>query len=374
MMQKKSNKKCFIGIDLHSTQFTCCFLSESDERLNMEFPVSKEGIESFLQISGKESIVMVEASSGTFEFVSRIRDHVKEVYVANPHKLKLISMVKKKTDRIDAEKLAIFLKMQIMSGEELVRAVYVPEKTIIELRSLFTSYKTLTQIIVQIKNSIHGIYKQNLINIPKNMLTAKTKRESYLNGYELSESAVVQKNILLNQLQHTEENLNKIETQIKIIGSEYYHEIDILTSMKGISVLMALAIISDIADVKRFPNSKHMSSYLRSAPSVDSSNNVTRIGKTNKFGRKLSITMLSQSVLHFRKADTCLDNWYTAKSKVKGKGKMRMALLRKQISQIYHMLDKGEYHYHRNEFNHNKKMKEYSNFLKRNGIILKKAA
>jgi transposase len=325
----------------------------------MEFPVSKEGIETFIQKAGKESIVMVEASTGTFEFVYRIKDHLKEVYVANPHKLKLISMVKKKTDRIDAEKLAMFLKMQIMSGEELVRPVYVPEKTIKELRSLFTSHRTLTRIIVQVKNSIHGIYKQNLINIPRNMLTAKTKRGSYLNNFELSESAETQKDILLNQLRQTEENLSKIEEQIKIIGSKYYREIDILTSMKGISVIMALAIIADVADIKRFSNSKNLTSYLRSAPSVDSSNELTRIGKTNKFGRKLSITLLTQSVLHFRKADAHLDNWYKAKSKAKGKGKMRMALLRKSISQIYHMLDRCEYHYHRNEFNHNTKMKEY---------------
>ena len=39
-------------------------------------------------------------------------------------------MVKKKTDKIDAEKLAIFLKMQITSNEELVKPVYIPEKTI----------------------------------------------------------------------------------------------------------------------------------------------------------------------------------------------------------------------------------------------------
>ncbi len=374
MTQKMSNKKWFIGVDLHSTQFTCCFLDEGEKRLNMEFPVSKEGIEAFLQKAGEKSIVMVEASTGTFEFVYRIRDHLKEVYVANPHKLKLISMVKKKTDKIDAEKLAMFLKMQIMSGEEIVRPVYVPEKTIKELRSLFTTHKTLTRIIVQVKNSIHGIYKQNLINIPRNILTAKTKRETYLNNFELSESAMVQRDILLNQLRQTEENSSKIEEQIKIIGAKYYREIDILTSMKGISVIMALAIIADVADVKRFPNAKNMSSYLRSTPSVDSSNNSNRIGKTNKFGRKLSITMLTQSVLHFRKADARLDDWYTTKSKAKGKGKMRMALLRKKITQVYHMLERGEYHYHRDEINHNAKMKEYSNFLKRKGIILEEAS
>lgn len=374
MSSEKSNKKYFIGIDLHSTQFTCCFLDEGEERINIEYPVSSKGIGDFISKAGNESIVMVEASSGTFEFVYRIRDHVKEVYVANPHKLKLISMVKRKTDKIDAEKLAIFLKMQIISGEELVKPVYIPEQTIKELRSLFTTYRSLTGIIVQIKNSIHGIYKQHLINIPRNILTAKTKRSDRLSGITLPESAAAQRDILLNQLRQTEENLGQIEDQIKITGSKYYREIDILTSMKGISVIMALAIIADVADIKRFPNSKNMTSYLRSTPSVDSSNNTTRIGKTNKFGRKLSISMVTQSVLHFRKANSYLNKWYLTRSKTKGRGKIRMALIRKIFSQIYHMLDKGEYHWHRNEVNHLSKMREYDNFLKRNEIIVNKAA
>ena len=46
-------------------------------------------------------------------------------------------MVNKKTDKVDAEKLAIFLKMQVMSGEELIKPVYVPEESI---RIRITSY------------------------------------------------------------------------------------------------------------------------------------------------------------------------------------------------------------------------------------------
>jgi len=89
------------------------------------------------------------------------------VFVANTHKLKLISLVKKKTDKIDAEKLAIYLKMQILSGEQLIKPVYVPDNTIQELRSLFTTYKLLRKQIGQLKNMIHAILKQNLFPFTK---------------------------------------------------------------------------------------------------------------------------------------------------------------------------------------------------------------
>jgi len=70
--------------------------------------------------------------------------------------------------------------------------------------------------------------------------------------------------------------------------------------MKGISVFTAIALVTDIATIERFPNSKHFASYLRSAPVIDNSNDTTRITKKNKFGRKLSVTLLSQSLNHFR--------------------------------------------------------------------------
>jgi len=40
------------------------------------------------------------------------------------HKLKVISLVKKKTDKIDAEKLAIVLKMKVKSNQRMFEPVH----------------------------------------------------------------------------------------------------------------------------------------------------------------------------------------------------------------------------------------------------------
>ncbi len=79
-------------------------------------------------------------------------------------------MVKKKTDKIDAENLAIYLKMQITSGEELVRLVYIPEQLIQDLRSLFTTYGLFRRQIGSIKNRIHSLLKQNLFPFTKKFI------------------------------------------------------------------------------------------------------------------------------------------------------------------------------------------------------------
>jgi transposase len=73
--------------------------------------------------------------------------------------------------------------------------------------------------------------------------------------------------------------------------------------MKGISVFIAIAIIADIIDVSRFRDSKAFTSYLRSAPRVANSNTSTSIRGTNKKGRKLSATLLTQSLNYVKKTN-----------------------------------------------------------------------
>lgn len=370
----------FLGIDLHSNCFTCCFLYENGQKVHMEFNLKPEELESFYSFLNLETYVMVESSTNTFKFVELIKEKVKEVIVANTHKLKLISMSKKKTDKsdliksADAEKLAIYLKMQIVSDEELIKPVYIPENKVQDLRSLFTTYKVLRKEIGIIKNRIHSILKQNLFPFTKEYIFGRNSIKK-IKALKLNEASKFQIDLLFDQLENIEGNVKKVESKILIMGLIFEKEIDILTSMKGISVFTAIALMSDIDRIERFPNSKHFASYLRSIPTVEKSNEEVKIKSTNKCGRKLSITLLSQSLNHFRDSDLRLNKWYKKKVNIEKhkKGKIRMGLCRKVFAQIYQMLKKKEYHYHMDEKNHERKMEEYKKFLINCGLLQKRA-
>ena len=364
----------FLGIDLHSNSFVCCFIYENGKKHKIAFELNEQSLNEFYKMLDLNTYTMVEASTNTFKFVELIQDKVKIVYVANTHKLKLISLVKKKTDKIDAEKLAIFLKMQITSGEELIKPVYIPEQTIQDLRALFTTYNLIKKQIGQTKNRIHAILKQNLYPFTKQYIFGKTSRNK-IKKIALGMIGEYHINYLFDHLEHLEKKYQEIEEAIKVIGAKYYKQINILTSMKGVSVLTAIAIIADIATIDRFPNSKHFTSYLRSAPGVDSSNETTRITRTTKFGRKLSVSLLSQSLNHFRDSNLKLNRWYNKKIELQShkKGKIRMGLCRRVFAEIYQMLKKQEYHYFRNKVNHKKKMAEYDAFLEKCHILKKRA-
>ncbi|MEW5816512.1 MAG: transposase [Spirochaetota bacterium] len=138
--------------------------------------------------------------------------------------------------------------------------------------------------------------------------------------------------------------------------------------MKGISVFTAVALIADIATIERFENARHLTSYLRRVPGVDSSNETTNNLKTNKFGRKLSVSLLSQALNHFRDSKPQLHRWYEKKVADKPKGTLRLALCRKVFTAIYQRLAKKEDHYFRDIENQTKKLKEYNKLLERYDI------
>jgi hypothetical protein len=156
-------------------------------------------------------------------------------------------------------------------------------------------------------------------------------------------------------------------------------QIDILigmnrTKVRGVSVFIAIAIIADIIDVSRFKDSKHFTSYLRSAPHVANSNTSTGSRGTNKKGRKLSSSLLTQSLNHVLNASLKLRRWYDRLSEYKKAGPVRMGLRRRVFAEIYQTLKKQEYHYDRDVHNHKTKMTHYRKFLEKNRRNLGKTA
>ena len=359
----------FIGIDIHTNRFTCCYLFDNPkEKQVATFELDAKGLSSFCLTLDKDTYVLVEATVNTFEFVDKFRELVKEVIVANTYQLKSVGIPGKKTDKLDAAKLVEKLKTQIVSGVQQIVPVTFPPKEIRELRSLFATYRTLRKKIGCTKNRIHSLLKENLYPFTKEYIFGKKTRVEIRKispNYTLS----FQINLLMDTLEQLEAAFDRLVVEIKKAGIKFIPTIKILTSMSGISVITAIAIIADVIDVSRFKNAKHFASYLRSAPRVESSNDKTIIKSTTKAGRKLSITLISQSLNHFRDSNRTLNQFYERASIYKKKGIIRMALSRMVIIQKYQILKKQEYHYFYNPILHKKKMIEYKRFLNGENII-----
>ena len=365
----------FVGIDLHTNRFTCCYRDEkpsADGKRIETFELSAQGLAAFFRTVAEETYVLLEATITTFSFARLIQPLVKEVMVANTYELKQISLGRNKTDKIDADKLCRILKMQILSGEKTICPVTVPPVEIQELRGLFCTYRLLKKQSTQYKNRIHSLLKEKLYGFTQEQIFGKSSRKMIR---EIEKDTVLsfQLNHLFDLLENLEAGIEVLEEKIKEQAEPFMREIEILTSMKGVSVFIAIAIIADIITVNRFKDSKSFTSYLRSAPRVESSNTTKGNKGTNKMGRKLSATFLTQILNHVLEASPKLEQWYARLTQYKKAGLVRTGLRRRVFAELYQMLKKGEYHYSRDPKKHEEKLSQYKKFLEKKKNILKSA-
>jgi transposase len=289
----------YIGVDLHSDKFTADFRDKSNKDTLKSYYIEENEINTFKKGLNKHDYIFIEASTPTFAFIDLLKDTVKNTIVIDPFKFRTIADSRKKTDKIDARQLARMGKYHIEGDKKFLPEVYVVEKRIRKLRSLFTTYRLLNKEITMIKNRIHSLFKQNLKPYSKKHIFNEIM--TGLKPIDLDEEYKVQVEILFDVLSKLEEKKAEIKKKILLTGEPFIKDIDILVSISGISVFVALGLISDYATIERFKNAKKFSKYLRSTPKSEESNKKVRTGKTQKNGRKLSVELMLQSMNHFRR-------------------------------------------------------------------------
>ncbi|GHT61033.1 hypothetical protein FACS1894109_19280 [Spirochaetia bacterium] len=68
----------FIGIDLHTNKFTCCYRDErSADKRTETFDLNEAGLAAFYGTLTADTHVLVEATITTFSFVRLFKDRVK---------------------------------------------------------------------------------------------------------------------------------------------------------------------------------------------------------------------------------------------------------------------------------------------------------
>jgi hypothetical protein len=106
---------------------------------------------------------------------------------------------------------------------------------------------------------------------------------------------------------------------------------------------------------------------------VSRSNTSTGIRGTNKKGRKAAAALLTQPLNHVLRASVKPRKWYERVCEYKKAGLVGTGLRRRVLVEIYQMLKKGEYHYGRDEKNHEARMNQYRRLLiqQQSHVILK---
>jgi Transposase and inactivated derivatives len=370
----------FHGIDLHTNSFVAMSL-KFEGKLNQgtittgKYYLEPVSFQKFKDTLSKEDYVLVEACANAFWFYDEIKGLVKDCYVLNVNKYKASI---NKTDKIDTKKLTKKLAYYVLTNGDSddLPLVYVPPKEVRELRALFSTYRLNKKTITQFKCRIHSIFTENGIDIPKKQVLNPKNRAKLLE-LSLADTWKQQLRILFTQLDTIEQETEQIKKLIYELGYRLFREeIEILLSIRGFSPLTAIALMSDVIDINRFPSVKQFCAYLRTAPRVKFSNDKTVIGPTNRYSRSLTCTLMAQSVEHFATAGEHLGTFYERVKKGKKAGVYRMALIRKMLVCAYYMLKRKKLFYWMDEKLYQEKLREFINTVnpKSNEKTTRKAA
>lgn len=366
----------FYGIDLHTDMFQVTGIDLSREDLNKtRKKYSIEKIGEFLEGLSKDDYIAIEATGNSFWFYDQVISRVKDCYVLDTNK---ITFKGNKTDHLDSEKILDVLTYFVLTkGKDKIPSVYVPKKEVREIRSLFSTYSLLKKEYTQTVNRIHSLCVQEGKKISRDSIKTKAGR-TLLEGLEFSEITKYQINLLLNIADTIEAKKEEMKDFIIVRGHQVFKkEVDLLITIKGISLFIAVGFMADVVDINRFSSVKKLCSYLRTAPKIKESNKKSYIGAVNKISRSLTCTLMTQSITHIKTASPYFTSFYTKLRNKKSIGKCRVALIRKTISVAFYLLTRNQEFKWKKEDNVQKKHDELIRAEKRVYLlknILKKVA
>jgi transposase len=123
----------YIGLDVASKNSFVHVIDGHGKKIeSKEIPTDKDSYRQYFRLWARKPVhVAVEAGGHTRWIHDTITKLGIDVYVVNPHKVKLIAESKKKTDKVDAKVLAELLRL-----DGLPKRVHVAEGESRELRDL----------------------------------------------------------------------------------------------------------------------------------------------------------------------------------------------------------------------------------------------
>jgi transposase len=197
--------------------------------------------------------------------------------VAHPGQLRLIYRSKKKNDKVDGQKLAKLLYL------DMVPQVHVPRADVRAWRALITYRHKLMNKRVGIKNQIRGLLRGLGIVAPARDKLWTKKGIQWLKEQQLQESDALRRDMAAEELDEANSKIRRIEKELNK-RAKAHPGVTLLRTIPGVGVRTAEAVVAHLDDVTRFSRNKKIGSYFGLVPCQDSSAGNNRFGHITKEG------------------------------------------------------------------------------------------
>ena len=318
----------YIGVDLHTTQITVCYLkAESEFEIRKYQLIEMEKFVNTLELTDE---IAVEATCNTRWFCEQVASSVRRVVLVNPREFEVVKNSVKKTDRNDALNLARFLRA------DLLPEVRAKREEAEKVQSLVNTRTKLVRLKTSLINKIHALYVEHGRKLKKASLASEKGLEKVL-LQEWSAIERIELEIIIEQIRSLKVSIKKLDKAIEAESGKL-KGFENLVSMSGIGSLSAGILLSVIGNVKDFETADKLASYFGIVPRVSNSNETVKHGRITKRGNKTGRTTLVQCSLAAIKKSEYFKKYYEQVKARRGHGKAKIALARKYLGIIYNTL------------------------------------
>jgi len=365
------------GMDVHKSFIVACIA------ITDQYGITKHHIRRFSTFTGDLrrlaewlasyncKDVCMESTGKYWIPVFNILEKTCNVCLTHPKYVKAIKG--KKTDKRDAKRISELFKC------DLVRSSFIPPPDIRQLRDLCRYHAKLTHMNTSEKNraqnclttsnfklddvfsDVFGKSATRILDklfeqgnsdfdvaplLDKRCKATVEEVTAALDGeFNVSQSEKLK---LIRKHQECIAELQAtLETVILRLAEQFQPQIALLMSVPGISTqLTAIRIFAEIGvDMSVFETSKHLISWAGLCPQNNESGGKKKTTRIARAGAYLK-PLLVQIALNVGKSDKCpeLKNKYQALKKRRGGKKAVIAIARKLLTAIWHILDKGEFY------------------------------
>jgi transposase len=291
----------YIALDVHKKNIVMASSKESGKAEFIgEFPNTDKGVRKLIQkltsLSMENEIkVCYEAGPCGYALLRILHNYNIACEIVAPSLIPIQVGNKIKTDKRDAKKIARLYR----AGE--LTFITIPDKQKESLRDLIRCRDDIMTDLKRAKQRLnHFLIRHGYHYTGSNWTEGHFK---WLNQIELDSNYDSNTfNYYFNEIEFLNLQLKNIDREIEKIAEteEYSTKVKALCAFRGVGILTAMIIISEVIDFNRFSNPRELMSYIGIVPSEYSSGGTIKKGSITKCGNKRVRRALVEAAHHYR--------------------------------------------------------------------------
>ena len=328
-----------IGCDFHTrSQHIAMLDTETGEvverRLEHENGEARRSYESLKE----PALVGMESTGYALWFAGLLAELGHQLVVGEAGKIRAMEPRKQKHDRRDAAHL-----LNLVVRGDFPR-IWLPSVEDRDVRVLIEHRHQLVQLRTRVKNGLQAVALNYRLARRAKLWTARGRKE--LAALPLREGMARRRSDLLPLLAQLDHWIEELDQRLER-EAEQRTAARLLMIHPGVGPLTALGTVLILGPVERFPDARHVTSYVGLIPSEESSGGRQRFGRLSKQGNRLLRFLVVEAAQTASRSDPGLRRVYRRLTFRKGKASAKVAVARKLIIRLYIMLrdqiDYGEF-------------------------------